>query len=93
MLPSQKKQISAHRFRFPAGDLPGRRIKIGTDQDNLSAGMLILLEIFLVPDLFQSNLGGLVDLELKNENMITVTDYRIDPTVIRAGLHFDIEPE
>ena len=70
---------------LPVDDLTFLRIEVDSDHRDL-------LGVGFVLDLRQRSIV-IVQLELKQIDMIVRLDNRIDPTVIRAGLRFDIESE
>ena len=77
---------------LPVDELAFLRIEVDSDHRDLLGGLKILLEVGFFLDLRQRSIV-IVQLELKQIDMIVRLDNRIDPTVIRAGLGFDIETE
>lgn len=77
---------------LPVDELAFHRIEVDSDHRDLLRGLKILLEIGFVLDLRQCGIV-IVQLELKQIDVIVRLDNRIDPTVVRAGLRFDVESE
>ena len=77
---------------LPVDELAFHRIEVDSDHRDLLRGLKILLEVGFVLDLRQRGIV-IVQLELKQIDMIVRLDNRIDPTVVRAGLRFDVESE
>ena len=91
-LPSLPGSLLHDVFGLPVDELAFLRVEVDSDQRDLLRGLKILLEVGFVFDLRQRGII-IVELELKQIDVIVRLDNRIDPTVIRAGLGFDVEPE
>lgn len=92
ILPSLPGSLLYNVFGLPVDELAFFRVKVDSDHCDLLRGLKILLEVGFFLDLRQRDIV-IVELELKQIDVIIRLDNRIDPTVIRAGLGFDVESE
>lgn len=77
---------------LPVDELAFLRVKVDSDHCDLLRGLKILLEVGFFLDLRQRGIV-IVELELKQIDVIIRLDNRIDPTVVRTGFRFDVESE
>lgn len=77
---------------LPVDELTFHRIEVDSDHRDLLRGLKILLEVGFFLDLRQRGIV-IVQLELKQIDVIVRLDNRIDPSIVRAGLRFDVESE
>ena len=77
---------------LPVDELAFLRIEVDSDHRDLLRGLKILLEVGFFLDLRQRGIV-IVQLELKQIDVIIRLDNRIDPPIVRAGLRFDVESE
>ena len=92
ILPSLPGSLLHNVFGLPVDELAFFRVKVDSDHCDLLRGLKILLEVGFFLDLRQRDIV-IVELELKQIDVIIRLDNRIDPTVVRTGFRVDIESE